>query len=425
MRKIHEIRNELAGKQTKFADLANNGQRTDEQNAELTTLRTEVRNLMHELDDAELVEAGNRRIASNGLSQKDRERVAEYSFRKAIADYVNNNGNISGFEKEMHEEAVKEARMNGQTIKGIGVPMLVLENARATRAATGQNITTAADGGNLVQEEPLVYIDALRNRLVLVSLGAQFITGLVGNLPLINGGSFTSTWHGEAGTVTPTKKSFGKKTMSPKRLSVAGAYTLEQLNQTSMSMEAMLRDDMLKAHAHGLEMAAINSATNGPTGILNISGIGSVVGGTNGLKPTWAHLVDLETQVAINNADLGTLAYLTNAKVRGLLKQTLKASGVAGYIWDGNSINGYNAAVSNAVPSNLTKGETTGVEVCSAIIFGNFNDLIIGQWGGYDLVVDPFSSKLDAEVEVVLHSFHDVASRNKESFAAMKDALTV
>jgi len=424
MRKVHEIRNDLAGKQSKFADLANNGQRTDEQNAELITLRTEVRNVMHELDDAELVEAGNRRIASNGLSSKERELVANYSFRKAIADYVNNNGNIAGFEKEMHEEAVKEARLNGQTLKGIGVPMLVLENARATRAATGQNIGTAADGGNLVQEEQLIYIDALRNRLVLVGLGAQFITGLVGNLPLINGGSFTSTWHGEADAVSITKAAYGKKTMSPKRMSVAGAYTLEQLNQTSISMENMLRGDMLKAHANGLEIAAINSAVNGPTGILNISGIGSVVGGTDGLKPTWAHLVDLETQVAIDNADFGTMAYLTNAKVRGLLKQTLKASGVSGYVWEGNQINGYNAAVSNAVPSNLTKGAGTGVEVCSAIIFGNFNDLIIGQWGGYDLVVDPFAKKLNGEVEVVLHSFHDVAARNKESFAAMKDALT-
>lgn len=422
MRKIHEIRNDLAGKQSKFADLANNGQRTDEQNAELMTLRTEVRNLMHELDDAELIEAGNRRVASNGLSQKDREQVSNFSFRKAIADYVNNNGNLSGFEAEMHQEAIKEAKQNGQTLKGIGIPMLVLENAQTTRAATGQNIGTAADGGNLVQEEPLVYIDALRNRLVLVSLGAQFITGLVGNLPLINGGSFTSTWHGESDAVTATKVAYGKKTMSPKRMSVDGAYTLEQLNQTAMSMEMMLRNDMLKAHANGLEIAAINSATNGPTGILNISGIGSVAGGTNGLAAGWSHVIDLETQVAIDNADLGTLAYLTNAKVRGKLKQTLKASGVSGYIWEGNTINGYNAAVTNAVPSNLTKG--TSSEVCSAIIFGNFNDLIIGQWGGYDLVVDPYSSKKAAEVEIVLHSFHDVAARNKESFAAMKDALT-
>jgi len=422
MRKIHEIRNDLAGKQSKFADLANNGQRTDEQNAELMTLRTEVRNLVNELEDAELLEAGNRRIASNGLSEKEREQVANYSFRKAIADFVNRNGNLEGFEAEMHQEAVREASLSSKVIKGIGVPMVVLENARMTRASAGQNKTTAADGGNLVQEEPLVYIDALRNRLVLVQLGARFITGLVGNLPLVNGGSFTATWAAEAGAVSATKMAVGKKTMSPKRMAVCGAYSVELLNQSSVGIEMLLRNELLKAHANGIETAAINSATNGPTGVINTSGIGAVAGGDNGLAATWAHLVDLETQVAIDNADLGALAYLTNAKVRGKLKQTLKASGVSGYIWDGNSINGYNAAVTNAVPSNLTKG--TSDSVCSAIIFGNWNDMIIGQWGGYDMIVDPYSLKKVGDVEVVLNSFHDVALANVESFAAMKDALT-
>jgi HK97 family phage major capsid protein len=422
MRKIHEIRNDLAGKQNRFADLANNGQRTDEQNAELATLRTEVRTLMAELDDAELVEAGNRRIASQGLSEQELQQAGNYSFRKAIADFVNRNGNLEGFEAEMHQEAQREAALSGKVIKGIGVPMMVLENARMTRASAGQNKTTANEGGNLVQEEPLVYIDALRNRLVLVNLGARFITGLVGNLPLVNGGSFTATWGAEADAVSATKMSLPKKTMTPKRMAVCGAYSVELLNQSSIGIEMLLRNELLKAHANGLESAAINSATSGPVGVLNTSGIGAVAGGDNGLAPTWAHMVNLETEVAIDNADLGALAYLTNAKVRGKLKQTLKASGVAGYVWDGNTINGYNAAVTNAVPSNLEKG-TSGT-VCSAIIFGNWNDMIIGQWGGYDMIVDPYSLKKVGDVEVVLNSFHDVALANAQSFAAMKDALT-
>jgi HK97 family phage major capsid protein len=421
MRKIHEIRNDLSGKQARFADLANNGQRTEAENAELITLRTEVRNLMTELEDAELLEAGNRRIASQGLSQNERSQAANYSFRKAISEFLRTNGNLEGFEKEMHEEAVREARANGKTLKGIGVPMLVLENARAI---TGQNIATANDGGNLVQEESLVYIDALRNRLVLVGLGARFITGLVGNLPLINGGTFAATWHGEGDAVTTGKASLPKRIMSPKRLSVSGAYTLELLNQNSLSIEMLIRDGLLQAHAAGIEVAAINSASNGPVGVLNTSGIGSVAGGTDGLAPAWSHIVDLESKVAIANADLGALAYLTNAKVRGKLKQTLKASGVPGFIWDAEGMNGYKAAVTNAVPSTLTKGSGTGVSVCSAIIFGNWNEMIIGQWGGYDMIVDPYSKKLNGEVEVVLHSFHDVALSNAASFAAMKDTLT-
>jgi HK97 family phage major capsid protein len=421
-KKSFEIRKELGEKTDRFEELRIKDQRSAEEQTEFDNLRGTIRTLTNDLDDAELTEAGKKRLASQGLSNQEREQAGNYSFRKAIYDFATRQGKLEGFEAEMHQEAVREAKETGNTIKGIGVPMMVLENARMTRASAGQNKTTANDGGNLVQEEPLVYIDALRNRLVLVQLGARFITGLVGNLPLVNGGSFTATWAAEAGAVSATKMSVPKKTMSPKRMAVCGAYSVELLNQSSIGIEMLLRSELLKAHANGIEIAAINSATNGPTGVINTSGIGAVAGGDNGLAPAWSHLVDLETQVAIDNADLGALAYLTNAKVRGKLKQTLKASGVAGYIWDGNTINGYNAAVTNAVPSNLTKG--TSDSVCSAIIFGNWNDMIIGQWGGYDMIVDPYSLKKVGDVEVVLNSFHDVALANVESFAAMKDALT-
>ena len=81
---------------------------------------------------------------------------------------------------------------------------------------------------------------------------------------------------------------------------------------------------------------------------------------------TWAHIVDLESQIAVANADVGSMGYLTNAKVRGKLKTTSKVTGQNGFIWEGASLNGYNAAVSNQVPSNLTKGTASGV--CSAIM---------------------------------------------------------
>ena len=418
-KKLFEIRKELGEKTDRFEELRIKDQRSAEEQTEFDNLRGTIRTLTNDLDDAELTEACKKRLASQGLSNQEREQVSNYSFRKAIADFVNRNGALEGFEAEMHQEAVREAKANGKTLKGIGVPMMVLENARA---ATGQNKGTANDGGNLIQDEPLVYIDALRNRLVLVGLGTRFITGLVGNLPLINGGTFSAAWYGESDPVTPGKLSLPKKTMSPKRLSVAGAYSLELINQNSISVEMLLRDELMKAHIAGIEGAAINSATNGPVGVLNTSGIGAVAGGDNGLAAAWSHIVDLESKVAIANADLGALAYLTNAKVRGKLKQTLQAAGVPGFIWDKEGMNGYKAAVTNAVPSNLTKGTSEGV--CSAIVFGNWNDMIIGQWGGYDMVVDPYSKKLNAEVEVVLHSFHDVALANPASFAAMKDVLT-
>ena len=85
-------------------------------------------------------------------------------------------------------------------------------------------------------------------------------------------------------------------------------------------------------------------------------------------------------------------------------------------------LNGYAAAVTNSVPSNGTVGTSSGV--CSDIIFGNFSDLIIGMWGGLDLMVDPYSKSTTGAVRVVVMQDCDVAVRHPESFAAKQDCLT-
>jgi hypothetical protein len=118
------------------------------------------------------------------------------------------------------------------------------------------------------------------------------------------------------------------------------------------------------------------------------------------------------------------MAYLTNAKVRGKLKSTQKFATTNGdpvYQQD-NTMNGYRVGITNAVPSNLTKGSAT---TASAIIFGNFADLMIGMWGSLDLMVDPYTGSTAGTVRVVALQDVDVAIRNAESFATMVDALTV
>ena len=41
------------------------------------------------------------------------------------------------------------------------------------------------------------------------------------------------------------------------------------------------------------------------------------------------------------------------------------------------------------MPSNLTKGTGTNL---SAIIYGNWADLIIGYWSAFDLLVNPYAA---------------------------------
>ena len=223
------------------------------------------------------------------------------------------------------------------------------------------------------------------------------------------------------------KVAYSKLTMTPHRSSISVATTKDLLRQTSLDVEADLLSKITDAHADLLEKAAINgSGSNGePTGILNTSGIGSVAMGTNGGAIDWKHIVALETEDNSKNANRGRMAYLSNAKVNGALKVTEMATGTARFLLSNEApktLNGYPFDWTNLVPSTLTKG--TAASKCSALIFGNFQDLYIGQWGGIDIVVDPYTGARNGEIIITLNAWNDVKVVEPKSFAAIVDITT-
>lgn len=355
--------------------------------------------------------------AEIGLSKKEAQR---FSFMRALNALANPKDRqaqeAAAFERDCSE--AYGAKL-GRQAQGFFVPVEVQQR--------DMTVGTATAGGHTVATNLLAanFIDLLRNKMALTGLGAQFMGGLVGNIaiPRQTGGA-TAYWVAESGAPTESHAAFDQVAMSPKTVGAYSDISRKLLLQSSIDVEAFVRNDLATVLALAIDLAAINGqgASNEPKGVLKVSGIGSVAGGTNGLAPTWGNIVDLESQVAVANADVGSMGYLTNAKVRGKLKTSSKVSGQNGFIWEDGSVNGYNAVVSNQVPSNLTKGSAAGV--CSAIVFGNWADLIVGQWGTLDLMVDPYSGSTSGTVRVVALQDVDIAVRNAVSFAAMLDALT-
>ena len=219
---------------------------------------------------------------------------------------------------------------------------------------------------------------------------------------------------------------FRQVTMAPKTVAQYVDLSRKLMMQSDPSVETIIRDDMLRQFAAKIDEVAIEGGgSNEPTGITGTSGIGSVAMGTNGGAITYAKLVDLESEVAIDNALGGNLSYLTNPKVVGAMRQTSRqASGVEGnfILNDSNTLLGYGVASSNLVPSDLTKGTSSGV--CSAVIFGNFADLMIGMFGGLDVLVDPYTGSSTGATRIAMFQDVDVAVRHAESFAAILDITT-
>lgn len=295
-------------------------------------------------------------------------------------------------------------------------------------------VGTASAGGNLVATELLgsSFIELLRNAIVLDKLGVTWLRDLNGNIAIPSAtGAATTYWVAENGAVTESQQTVGQVTLTPKTVGAFTDYSRRLLLQSSLDVEAFVRMDLALQIGQAIQTAALNGsgASNQPTGLLNTSGIGSVAGGVNGLAPIYDHMVDLESAVAIANADVGTLGYCTNAKVRGKLRKTQEFASTNGKaVWTSGrergigDVLGYDAVVTNTMPSDLTKGTSTGV--CSAIAFGNWADLLIGMWGGLDVILDPYTGATAGTKRVVALQDVDVAVRRVASFAAMKDALT-
>lgn len=354
-----------------------------------------------------------------GLSVKE---AKEFSFVRAIRALANPTDAKAqaeaSFEREVSEAA---AKAYGKEVRGIMVPNEVLHR--------DQTVGTAADGGNLVGTDHLgsSFIELLRNKMVIRALGAKSLTGLQGNIQIpTQSGPSTAYWVGENAAPTESKLAFGQKSATPHTVAAYVDMSRRLMIQSDPSIEALVRGDLAAQLALAADYAAIHGDSgadaNQPDGILATSGIGDVAMGTNGGAIDWASIVDVMTEVAIDNADMGALKFLTNPKVAGAMKQTQKVTGEARFLLEGAELAGYPLMVSNQVRSDLDKGTSTGV--CSALVYGNWNDLVICEWSGLDLAVDPYSLSTTGAVRVT--AFHDLdfVVRHAESFAAILDITT-
>lgn len=405
----------------------------DEQTRFNALLETEIPTISDEIDAAEralnTIENAKKRSQSVnfgiGIKKTDNEDQvkAQFSYRDFILEGAK--GQLTGFNAEIHQAGTKEMRDSNVTPKGVVIPAFILKGEeRALTTGTGDT----AKAGYLIQTDVLgdQYIDVLRNSSVAVQAGARFMGGLVGNIAIpklttSSGGA----WLTENGAITAADNVHAQLSGTPKRYGNATVISKTLLQQASLDAEMIVRNDLSRTHAVAVDTAAFigSGSSNQPTGITATAGIGSYALGTNGLAPTWAMAVGLETEVANDNAAFGKLAYVTNTKVRGKMKTVVRDAGSGLYLYDsGDMVNGYKCYISNAIPSTLTKGSSSGV--CSAMIFGNFDDLMILQWGGVDLVIDGVTLALNNQIQVVANGYYDIMVRRAESFAACLDILT-
>ena len=371
--------------------------------------------------------------------EMDQRDAAQYSITAGIRAALTGDwtSREAGLVREMSQE-VERSGLNKTTARSFFVPFSAL---RATYVTSG-----ATTGGNLVATDLMAdeFIEALRNNSIMLGLGVRTMTGLVGNVAIPRRASVASTYYlgSETTAITQSESTFDQVTLSPKNLAALSKYSRQTLLQGTPGIEQLVRRDITDGINLGIDLGVLNGSGSAgqPEGIMQTTGIGSVALGTNGGPITVESLVDLEEQVLIDNGALNrdNIAYVTNAKVLAELKKLRAGGSTTG---DGTflvnnqldalgrgatptSVNGYPLYVTNQVPSNLTKGASSGV--CSAMLMGDFSQAMVGFWGnGLEITVgedsDDFSKALTSVRGIVTY---DVAVRHPESFAAILDITT-
>ncbi len=351
-----------------------------------------------------------------GLTAKE---VRKYSFGKALVAGITGDWRDAGFERECSEAV---AKMQGRAPEGFYLPPDVFRR--------DFNVGTASEAGNMVATDLRsdLWVDALRANMVMANLGVRVLPGLSANVDLPRKATAASVGSvTEIGSATETSPTTAKVTLSPKRVSAYVEVSKQALIQSAMSLEAMIRDDLLQSCAVALEYQCINGTGTAPqvTGIRYTTGMGTVVGGTAGASLAWSHVVDLESACANANAEPDRLAgYLVNTKTRGKAKQVQKGTNLP-FLWDNGPqpLNGYRALVTNNLLSNVTKGSST--TVCSQALFGSdWSMATIGLFGAPDITIDPYSKADTGQVKITLNQFADFGVRQPACFAKMDDILT-
>ena len=363
------------------------------EHAEFNSIADELKDIDNEIRK---IASETKLTNTNNTSMKKE----KFSLLKAIND-VANSRQLDERAQEVVSAGIAEFRKSGQNYSGqIVLPIEERAIVQATVEGAGQET---------VAEDKLALLEPLRANLVMVKAGASYLSGLVGNVSIPAYSGSNVSWAGEVAAATDGAGDFSEVNLEPKRLTAYVDVSKQFLIQDSASAEEMLKRDIVNAISDKLEATILGSAAGSatmPAGIFN-----GVTAETKDI--TYKRLVDMET--ALEEANVaGNKCFIVSAK--GILKTTAKDAlynvtdggvhtcvGCAGCLMEENEVNGY--------PVYCTSNVTS-----KGVVMGHFEDFVIGQWGGIDLTVDPYTQAANGKVRLVINAYFDAKPRRTGSF---------
>lgn len=355
----------------------------EKESRKLTDEETESYNKI--IEDIELTDKELRDLNSNLNTDLKNNKMENFSLLKAINSVIENK-QFDERATQVIEAGKAEMRKSGLSFNGqIQLPVEERADIQATVATAGLEA---------IATDKLNILEPLRANLVMAQAGATFMTGLVGNVSIPMYDGTTVGWEGEIDPAKDGAGLFSEIEFTPKRLTAFVDVSKQFLLQDSVSAEAMLRADIVKAISSKLEATILGDeagTTKVPEGIFNGAGTADL---------SYAGTVDMEELLEEANV-YGNYTYIVSPKAKAALRKARK--GDNGFVMEDGEVNGINVLCTSA-----SKG----------IVLGNFSEYVIAQWGSIDLTIDPYSQAVNGKVRLVINAYFDAKPRRSEAFVA-------
>ena len=408
---LREQRSNIVSQMRGLADKAKAEERdlSDKEDTDFKQLNADLTRTDSAISRSEVLADAERSMDSINVNGNDsfEKQCRSFSITRAIAAQLDPANANAGRENEISQEL---ARRSGKNPSGILVPHEALEKRTLTTSNSPELIPT--------QHRAELFIDTLRDRLVTRQMGATVLSGLTGNqsIPKL-ASSATAYWVAEGQDVTPSQQTFSSVSMGPKTVGTEVEYSRRMIINASPDIENLVRNDIAQQVALAIDYAALTAdgTDNRPVGITSQTGVNTV--SFDG-APSWAKLLEFEAALSTDSALSGSLGWIAEPNTVKTLKSTEKVVGHPEYLMGSNNeLAGYPLARSLALPVN--EGDAT-------IIFGNWNDLLIGYWSAIDILVNPYHKDVYSKGGVRINALQDcdVAVRHPESFVVATDLAT-
>lgn len=356
-------------------------QTEDKLNTLLSTAEKEIRKLTDE-ENSEFEKLSNElRELNNQIKNKEEIKpiiMENFSLLKTINNVVNKRTQSEAVQ-ELINLGKEELRKAGQTANGdVVIPMELREDPVDT--------TIVAASGAAIAKETANLVTALKSNLVLLKAGANYMGGLTGNVGIPTYSGTNVAWADETGAAADGAGTLSEVVLKPKRLTAYVDVSKQFLMQESADAERILRDDIAMAISAKLEATILGDEAGSdskPAGLL----YGVSAAPLNAVKVD----EDLDTLNVQNKV------YILSPKAKSSYRTVAVPEGVSA-VYQNGEIFGSPTYVTSAVAEN-------------AFVAGDFSDLIIAQWGGLDITVDPYSQATNGKVRLIVNAYFDAAKR--------------